>query len=347
MSNRAQNLSRRYATALRRYLSRQHEALLEKAYELGRQAIADGLGVLEVARIHQHAWRSCLSSARQEEKSPAFRAAGNFFLEALSPFEATHRGFREANRELHELNAELGRRHAELTALNRDLRELSNQVLHAQEAERKNISRELHDEIGQALAAINLNLALLQPNGDLNASVLRKKIAVAQSLLAQTMDSLHRFARELRPAMLDELGLLPALRCYTKDFAERTGLRIRFNGAPESEKLNEEQKIVVFRVMQESLTNVAKHARADSVAVSLRKLRRGLQVEIRDNGKAFKVQRQLSANGRKRLGLLGMQERVRLVHGSFAIKSAPGLGTIVRVQIPFKPGDPQPCPQKK
>ncbi|TAK99670.1 MAG: hypothetical protein EPO07_10645 [Verrucomicrobia bacterium] len=347
MNSRAHILSRRYAATLRRYLNRQHEALLEKAYELGRQAIAGGLGVLDVARIHERALMSCWSSARREKKPFAFRAAENFFLEALSPFEATHRGFREANHELHQLNAELERRHAELTALNRDLRDLSNQVLHAQEAERKNISRELHDEIGQALAAINLNLALLQPNGDLNANVLRKKIAAAQSLLTQTMDSLHRFARELRPAMLDELGLLPALRCYTKDFAERTGLRIRFEGSPESEKLDEEQKIVVFRVTQESLTNVAKHAHADRVAVSLRKNRRALQVEIRDNGKSFKVQRQLSANGRKRLGLLGMQERVRLVNGSFAIKSAPGLGTIVCVQIPFKPGEPKPWLQKK
>ncbi len=222
--------------------------------------------------------------------------------------------------------------------MSRDLRNLSSQVLHVQEKERKRISRELHDEVGQALTVLNTNLGMLQRNGAMDSALLKKKIANTQMLLAQTMKTVHRFARELRPAMLDELGLLPALRSCLKNFAERTGLHVRFAASPEAEHLNDDQKTVVYRVAQESLTNVAKHARASRVTVSLRKLSRGLQVEIKDNGKAFKVDRWLSGKGGKRLGLLGMRERVRLVNGRFAVKSRPGKGTTVSMEIPFKAG---------
>ena len=366
MNSRARKLSRQYLATLCRYLDRQQESLLEEAYELGRKASAGGLGVLDMARNHQRALTSCLSHPLSAEaKTRVFKAAEVFFMEALSPFEATHRGFREANLELHLLNAELERRNVELTkeiterkraeaelrqsrehyrtlfnqacVMQENLRNLSNQILHVQEEERKHISRELHDEVGQSLTAINTNLTMLQRNGAVDGALLKKKIADTQSLLQQTMETVHRFARELRPAMLDELGLLPALRCYLKNFAGRTGLRVRFEGSPEAEHLNDDQKTVVYRVTQESLTNVAKHAQASRVQVSVRKLTRGLQVEIKDNGKAFEVDRQLAGRGRKRLGLLGMQERVRLVNGHFAVESAPGKGTAVRVEIPFKP----------
>jgi len=339
MNRGVPRLSRQYAATLRRYLVRQQEAFLQQAYELGRKAIASGLGVLDMARIHQQALESCLSRARSAEKiAGALRAAEIFFTESLSPFEAAHRGFRGANLELRQVNQALQRRNAQLAALSRDLRNLSSQVLHVQEEERKHISRELHDEVGQALTVLNTNLGMLQRNGTVDSALLKKKIANTQMLLAQTMKTVHRFARELRPAMLDELGLLPALRSCLKNFSERTGLHVRFAASPEAEHLNDDQKTAVYRVAQESLTNVAKHARASRVTVSIRKLSRGLQVEIKDNGKAFKVDRWLSGKGGKRLGLLGMCERVRLVNGRFAVKSRPGQGTTVSMEIPFKAG---------
>jgi signal transduction histidine kinase len=325
---------------LRRYLLRQQESFLQQAYELGRKAIASGLGVLDMARIHQQALTSCLSRARAaEEITSALKAAETFFMETLSPFEATHRGFRGANLELRQANEALQHRNVELAASSRDLRNLSRQVLHAQEEERKRISRELHDEVGQALTAINTSLGMLQRNGTTDSALVKEKIADTQTLLAQTMETVHRFARQLRPTMLDELGLLPALRSYLKHFAERTGMQVSLAASPEVERLNDDQKTVVYRVAQESLTNVAKHAHARHVSVSLRKLARGLQVEIKDDGKAFEVDQQLSGEGRKRLGLLGMRERVRLVNGRFAVKSRPGKGTTVNVEIPFKAGD--------
>jgi signal transduction histidine kinase len=136
--------------------------------------------------------------------------------------------------------------------------------------------------------------------------------------------------------MLDELGLLPALRSHVKCFGARAGLKVRLRSHAGVEQLSNEQKTVLYRVAQESLTNVAKHARASRVGVNLYRLRHAVQMQIKDNGRAFEVQRQLSAAARRRLGLLGMQERVRLINGRFDIRSAPGKGTTVLVEVPFK-----------
>jgi signal transduction histidine kinase len=375
-------LARRYTAALRRYRADEQEAVLEEAYELGRSAVAHGLGVLDMARNHHQALAKILAPPlTQENDSCALRAAETFFLQSLSPFEVTHRGFRATNLKLEQLiqtlkgrNLELARMNCELEreikerkrteqalrASERQLRELfhdarhmqeslrnlSNQVLHAQEEERKSISRELHDQVGQALTAISVNLAVLRRNGLPDSDAFHRKIADTQSLLQQTMQSVHHFARELRPAMLDELGLLPALRSQLRAFAERTGLQVHFCASPMAERLDGDQKTVVFRVAQESLTNVAKHARASRVQVTIRRLRGAIRMDIRDNGKSFRVHVPSSASRRKRLGLLGMQERVRLVNGKFAVLPKPGKGTTVRVEIPFTPAGAQTPPRR-
>ncbi len=338
MNRRVSSLARQYTTTLQDYLVVQQETDLQQAYQLGREAIARGMGVLQMVRLHQQALASCLSLLPAAERTRTLSAAETFFLETLSPFEATHRGFHEANQRLRQLNDTLEHRNAELAALNRSLCDLSSQILHVQEEERKRISRELHDEAGQKLTAINMNLSVLQRGGNVDAARFKKTIAETQNLLQQTMETLHRFASELRPAMLDELGLLPALRSYLKGLAERTGLRVNIRASAEAENLDSDQKTVLFRVAQESLTNVAKHAQASQVGLTLRKITHGFQMEIKDDGKSFQVDRQLSANGKKRLGLLGMRERVRLVNGRFAVESAPGKGTTVRVVIPLKGG---------
>lgn len=217
-------------------------------------------------------------------------------------------------------------------------RQLSNKILHAQEEERKRISRELHDETGQALTAISVMLAALKHDGArADSKKFERKIAETQRLLEKTMESIHHFARELRPAMLDELGLIPALRSHVNSFSKRTGLRVRLRANPIAERLNGEQKTVLFRIAQESLTNVAKHAHASRVNVSIRKAGDHLLLEIADNGKSFNDAGSASTKRKQRLGLLGMQERVRLVNGRFIIKPQPGKGTAVRVTVPFKP----------
>jgi signal transduction histidine kinase len=136
--------------------------------------------------------------------------------------------------------------------------------------------------------------------------------------------------------MLDDLGLIPTLRSFVKGFSERNGVRILFEAAREVEKLEIEQKTVLYRVAQESLTNIAKHAQASQGRLAIRKSIKGIHMEIRDNGRSFRVEQQAGASGKKRLGLLGIQERVRLANGTCKVESAPGKGTRVCVFIPFK-----------
>src|SRR6184192_1231969 len=190
------------------------------------------------------------------------------------------------------------------------------QILHVQEEERKRISRELHDELGQALAAINTHLALVQREcvGDQDAE-LRTGIADVEKVLVGAIERMHSFARALRSAALDDLGLLPALRSYLKDYAERTGLLVRFERSAKDAPLNAEQKTALFRIAQESLANVAKHAQATEVVVTLGFAEDKMQLRIKDNGKGFVVSQQRTAVEKNRLGLLGMQERARLVNG--------------------------------
>jgi signal transduction histidine kinase len=364
-------LTQQYLAGLKKYLTHGNERALHQAYELGRKTIADGLGVIDMAKIHEDVLLSLLpATASAQESLKVARTAGEFLTESLSPFEITHRGFRDANRSLRHLNETLEDRNRQLAAANqnlkqeiserrrieRELREseehfralfnqaklmqenlryLSSQIIRVQEEERKRISRELHDEVGQALTAVNVNLAVLKKAITGNRKALRRKIADAQSLLEHTMEAVHDFSRELRPAMLDDLGLIPALRSFVKGFAERTGVRIRFGATPEVERLGTEQKTVLYRVAQESLTNIAKHAQATRGRMLIRKFKKGIRMSIQDNGRSFQVDQQLGLSKKKRLGLLGIQERVRLANGELTIESAPRQGTTLRVWIPF------------
>ena len=357
----AARFAKRYVMALRNYLLHPEEVFLQLAYELGRQAVAEGIGLLNLFRIHTAAaQKSC------EGDPDKLTAAETFFMETLSPFEATHRGFRETNNKLSELNATLARRNNELAAINfalnqeiaerkrtedalrqskehyrvlfnearvmqENLRHLSNRVLSIQEEERKRISRELHDEVGQSLTAVTVHLAMARRSPEAAGT----QIAEAQKLVEQTMQTVHRFARELRPAMLDDLGLGPALRSHLSAFHERTGLSVHLEADPIIEGLSSDEKMVLYRVVQEALTNVARHANATDVSVTLRPTRVAVRLEISDNGKAFSPE---TARQQKRLGILGMQERVRLVNGTFHIDPREGKGTTIRVDLPLPRG---------
>ena len=214
------------------------------------------------------------------------------------------------------------------------LRHLSRQLLLAQEEERKRISRELHDEIAQTLVGINVHLASLTIMRTVNLRELRRKIARTQRLVEKSVDIIHRFARELRPTVLDDLGLIPALESYIKDFTARTKIHVHFTAFAGVEQLDSTQRTVLYRVAQSALANVHKHAHASKVKVSIRKLEAAIRLEIHDNGKSFDVERVLLAKRHQRLGLLGSRERVEMVNGKFEIKSAPGKGTTISAEIP-------------
>lgn len=336
-----------YAAALQDYLRDGDETGLARAYECGRDASIAGLGVLDVVRLHHATIESGLE--RRSGRMDASREQ-EFLLEALSPFEAAHRSYRRAHQTLRSRERELqdGRAHYEnlfneARAMEDALRLLQKRLLHAQEEERKQFSRELHDEVGQALNAMTMNLATLKRLPECGTTAAQRRIDDTVQLVERTIETVHRFARELRPAMLDELGLEAALRACVRGFAERTGHSVEFHGRLEGNLLAPDQRIVIYRVAQESLNNVAKHASATHVDVILWR-EGGLAIlEIRDNGRGFLPAPRRLEPDRQRLGLLGMEERVRLVNGRFHIGSRPGAGTIVRVEIPLAPEESRPA----
>lgn len=373
MNNPTSSLPVTYHGALRDYLAQPNEATLQQAYELGRAAMSAGLGVFDVIRLHHQALNDGVVSrdpAAVVRCAPMLEA---FLLETLSPFEAAHRGFRRAWERLEQLNSTLAG-HNEALALSNaqleeeismrqrteaqlreakehyfqlfqkahemeeSLRDLSAQVITAQEEERKRISRELHDEIGQALTAVNVTIAMLKRHAT-NDPDLKKKIADAEKLLASSMETVHVFARELRPAMLDHLGVHPALRALVAGFMERTDLDVELGNHPDLTRVSGPCGEALFRIAQEALNNVAKHAQATKVTITFSAAPGALTMEVADNGRAFSVEEKLGKRT-GRLGLLGMQERMRLVHGQFAIESTAGSGTRLTVQVPL--GAPPP-----
>jgi PAS domain S-box-containing protein len=231
----------------------------------------------------------------------------------------------------------------EAKSMQEKLRELSSKVLHAQEEERKRISRELHDEVGQALTAISVNLQLLKKKAaKVGNKGLDSTVEETQSLLEQTMYNVHRFSYELRPAMLDDLGLVIALRWYMRAFAKRTGIKLNFRADSAVEQLAGEPKTVIYRVVQESLTNVYKYAESTRVQVIIKRVDDQIRLTVRDNGKGFRPdQLDLTSKDTSGMGLMGMQERLRLVNGHFSVESELGKGTTIRATIPFKTEDHQ------
>lgn len=218
------------------------------------------------------------------------------------------------------------------------MRHLSRQLLLAQEEERKQISRELHDEIAQTLAGINVYLAALKTDATASPKNLGRNITRTQRLVEKSVDIVHRFARQLRPTVLDDLGLIPALHSFMKEFTKRTRTPIAFTAFATVEKLDGGKRTVLYRVAQEALTNIARHAQASRISVSLEKKSGEVRMEITDDGRSFAVDRVLLAKRNKRLGIIGMRERVEMVGGSFSVESVPGTGTTVRAQIPLRGG---------
>jgi len=218
------------------------------------------------------------------------------------------------------------------------LRHLSREVLRAQEEERKRISRELHDVIAQTLTGINVRLAGLKANATVNTKELQRNITRTQQLVEQSVNIVHRFARELRPTVLDDVGLIPALHTFMKSFREETGIHVSLSAFAAVEHVNGEKRTVLYRVVQEALTNVARHARASRVEVRIQKLDDAVCIKIEDDGKGFPAERVLRSKKQIRLGLLGMRERVEMVNGNFTVESTPGKGTTIQAQIPLADG---------
>ena len=237
-----------------------------------------------------------------------------------------------------ELRQEIVRRQAVEEALRKSeqhSRHLSRRILSAQEEERKKISRELHDVIAQTLTGINVRLSDLKKEATIDTKNLERNIARTQKLVEHSVDIVHQFARELRPTVLDDLGLIPALHTFMKTFKEQTGICVSLSAFSAVEQVSGEKRTVLYRVAQEALTNVARHAQASEAEVIIQKLHSAICMKIKDNGKGFQEKRVSRARKNQRLGLLGMRERLEMVGGNFSFISVPGEGTTIQAQIPL------------
>jgi two-component system sensor histidine kinase UhpB len=226
--------------------------------------------------------------------------------------------------EVRRLSADFNRM---LERLEHERRESGRAVLRAQEVERSRIAQDLHDEVNQALTAILLRLSATISDAP---PALQEELRETQALATQAMEELLHLARELRPTALDDHGLVAALASQIASFGERTGMRTRFYGPTgDLPKLSDEEQLVIYRVTQESLSNVAQHAAASRVDVELNFIGRTV-LRVRDDGRGF----HMNGNGRNnRLGVSGMRERALLVGGRLNIFSAPGEGTTIELTM--------------
>jgi len=229
-----------------------------------------------------------------------------------------------------------------LTRANEALRHLSSKLLSAEEEERKRIAGEIHDTLGAFLAAIKFKVeAAVQEKGK-NANAAIQSLETIVSVIQEAVEECRRIQQDLRPSVLDDLGLLPALSSFCRMFETiyshiRTEQTIRI----EEGEIPSTLKIVIYRVAQEAMNNIAKHSRADLVRLSLEKLDRKMEVTIQDNGKGFDLEEVISQErAKKGLGLSSMRERTELSGGSFGIESIEGQGTIIRASWPIIPPKP-------
>jgi signal transduction histidine kinase len=210
-----------------------------------------------------------------------------------------------------------------------ELRRALHRSVDLQEDERKRLARELHDEIGQALTSILIRLKTLQ--GETDPDVIVSRLDDLRELTSQTIEELRRISMDLRPAALDNLGIIPALRWYMKQSSELTGIPIQFNGPDKSDRLSPEIELILYRVAQEGITNAIRHGKAEKIEITLERYPRAIRLIVADNGKGFNPT--LRDQG---LGLIGIRERVELLDGRFQVKASPGAGTQLWIEIPLK-----------
>jgi len=272
-----------------------------------------------------------------------------FFIRALRLFELERqKRLRQAQEE--RMTAQLQALQTQRLAkeatdqLNRDLRqreellgELLNQVVSAQEHERERIARELHDGTGQMLTGLGLGLAAARESISSNPQLALRQVDELKRMNSQALADLRLLIRDLRPSVLDDLGLVPALQNQVRQFEELSGVETNFVIDGKRRRLQPELETVIFRIGQEALTNISKHAQATSAEVRLSFNRNCLKLTVKDDGQGFDTAQILSPDkGQERTawGLLGIQERVAIVGGACFIISEPGKGTIVHATVP-------------
>jgi two-component system, NarL family, sensor histidine kinase UhpB len=245
-------------------------------------------------------------------------------IDPAAPGELSLPGGRQEAEEVGRLAASFRRM---LVRIEDERRRSGRLVLRAQEEERRRLARDLHDEVNQALTAILLRLEALSHSAP---PELAEELSELKRLVNQAMNELLQLARQLRPTALDDHGLLPAMASQVRRFAAQTGIKADLNTSGESAHLQPDEEIAIYRIAQEALANVARHAGARSVEIDLRAEKGGaVQLTVRDDGRGFET-----ARPTRGLGLGGMAERARLVGGELTIESRPGAGTQLCLRVP-------------
>jgi signal transduction histidine kinase len=302
------NLDEMYAVALEEYLRQADEPGLHLAYELGRNAVCEGRSILEMIELNGRALTRILAASSSAGHSKTVvETAAVFFKEAMSPYEMTNRAFGEANAALQHLNETL-------------------------EAQVKRIASALHDEAGQLLAVVHLKL---DDVGRTLPAEVREQLQGVRQVLDQIETQLRGLAHELRPPVLDDKGLLPALDDLASVVSRRTGLRVTVE-SPEYRRCPKKIETALYRIIQEALTNASKHARALSVQVRLSREGESVCCSVEDDGIGFNNQDAGEGKGNRGLGLIGIRERVQILGGVCEIQSTPGQGTTINVRLPVE-----------
>jgi len=227
------------------------------------------------------------------------------------------------------LETETAEHYREIARARAELQQLSARLVAAQEDERRSISRELHDEVGQAMTGVLVemaNLSTLIRLGDLDR--VAAKAGEIKLQVENSISVVRNMALLLRPSMLDDLGLVPALEWQAREVGRRSGMWIKVDAGRVSEQLPEEHKTCVYRIVQEGLHNIVQHAGAHHASVMVRQEAECLELAITDDGKGFDARHQ------RGMGLLGIEERVSYLGGTFTVESQPGQGTVLRVKLP-------------
>ncbi len=223
------------------------------------------------------------------------------------------------------------------------LRALTMQAITAQEDERKRIARNLHDDTGQALSSLIITLERMETGLPPTDSELRPRLAAAREVATRTLEDLRKLIYGLRPSMLDALGLVPAIRWLARSSLEETGAQLSFEAFDDTTRLPAAVETAVFRIAQEAIHNIVRHARAQHVTVRLDLERAAVVLRVEDDGLGFDVSRtSAEAVRQRRLGLLGIQERVELLGGDLMVDSEPHGGTRLQARVPLAGMEDQP-----
>lgn len=225
---------------------------------------------------------------------------------------------------------------AELKQSHEQLQYLSWQLVEAQETERRRIATELHDVVGQNLTALSINLHIVKDQAaPLKNAAMEGRIADSANLLQSTTQAIEGVMSDLRPPMLDDYGLPPALQWYAAQYSERTGIKVKMAGEEVMPRLTPAAELALFRVVQEALNNVAKHAQASNVEIQVERDESQVILSVTDDGKGMQPPRPIPARRRPGLGMITMRERIQTFGGTVVVQKAAGGGTRVEFRIPF------------